>query len=154
MNVIKRHKGLAIVGSLTLILLIVMFAIVSKIIFSNGESVYGPRLDGIAKLDKNITKEIVNTVNELEEVENIKIRTQGSIIRTIIIFKKGTNLNKAKEIASETLTKYDEDITADYNFEYYLKENVVDDKETEEVEEGFASTGTKHPKKDKITWTR
>ena len=154
MNVIRRHKGLAIVGSLTLILLIVMFAIVSKIIFSNGESAYGPRLNGIAKLDKNITKEIINNVQELEEIENIKIRTQGSIIRTVIIFKKGVNLNKVKEIASETLTKYDEDIIADYDFEYYLKENVVDDKETEEVEKGISSTGTKHPKKDKITWTR
>jgi len=41
MNLIKRHKGLAIVGGLTLILIIVMFAIFAKMIFSNGESEYG-----------------------------------------------------------------------------------------------------------------
>lgn len=154
MNVIKRHKGLAIVGGLTLILLIVMFAILSKILFSNGDSVYGQRLKGITKLDKSITKEIINTTKELENVEDIEIRTQGKIIYTTITFTEGTSLDKAKEIASETLTKYEEKITADYDFGYLLKENLEDNKETEEVEKGFVSAGTKHPDNDKISWTK
>ena len=154
MNVIKRHKGLAIVGGLTLILLIVMFAILSKIIFSNGDSVYGQRLKGITKLDKSITKDIINTTKELENVEDIEIRTQGKIIYTTITFTEGTSLDKAKEIASETLTKYEEKITADYDFGYLLKENLEDNKETEEVEKGFVSAGTKHPDNDKISWTK
>ena len=37
MKVIKRHKGLAIVGGLTLILLVVIFAVFSRMIFSNGK---------------------------------------------------------------------------------------------------------------------
>ena len=154
MNVIKRHKGLAIVGGLTLILLIVMFAILSKILFSNGDSVYGQRLKGITKLDKSITKDIINTTKELENVEDIEIRTQGKIIYTTITFTEGTSLDKAKEIASETLTKYEEKITADYDFGYLLKENLEDNKETEEVEKGFVSAGTKHPDNDKISWTK
>lgn len=154
MNVIKRHKGLAIVGGLTLILLIVMFTILSKILFSNGDSVYGQRLKGITKLDKSITKEIINTTKELENVEDIEIRTQGKIIYTTITFTEGTSLDKAKEIASETLTKYEEKITADYDFGYLLKENLEDNKETEEVEKGFVSAGTKHPDNDKISWTK
>ena len=154
MNIIKRHKGLALVGGLTLILLIVMFAILSKILFSNGDSVYGQRLKGISKLDKNITKEIINTTKELESVEDIKIRTQGKIIYTTIIYTEGTSLDKAKEIASETLTKYEEKITNDYDFGYLLKENLEDNKETEEVEKGFVSAGTKHPDNDKISWTK
>ena len=154
MNIIKRHKGLAIVGGLTLILLIVMFAILSKILFSNGDSVYGQRLKGITKLDKSITKDIINTTKELENVEDIEIRTQGKIIYTTITFTEGTSLDKAKEIASETLTKYEEKITADYDFGYLLKENLEDNKETEEVEKGFVSAGTKHPDNDKISWTK
>lgn len=154
MNIIKRHKGLAIVGGLTLILLIVMFAILSKILFSNGDSVYGQRLKGITKLDKSITKDIINTTKELENVEDIEIRTQGKIIYTTITFTEGTSLDKAKEIASETLTKYEEKITAEYDFGYLLKENLEDNKETEEVEKGFVSAGTKHPDNDKISWTK
>ena len=154
MNIIKRHKGLALVGGLTLILLIVMLAILSKILFSNGDSVYGQRLKGISKLDKNITKEIINTTKELENVEDIKIRTQGKIIYTTIIYTEGTSLDKAKEIASETLTKYEEKTTNDYDFGYLLKENFEDNKETEEVEKGFVSAGTKHPDNEMISWTK
>ena len=154
MNLIKRHKGLAIVGGLTLILIIIMFAIFAKMIFSNGESEYGQRLNGLEKLDSKITKEIINETKELENVEDIEIRTQGKIIYTTIIFKAGTNLDKAKEIASNTLTKYEEDVIGDYDFGYFLKENIEDNKETEEVETGFVASGTKHPDNDKISWTK
>lgn len=154
MNVIKRHKSLAIVGSLTLILIIIMFAIFSKMIFSNGESEYGQRLNGIVKVDKNIIKETINELNELEEVEDAEIRVQGKIIYTTIIFKSGTKLDKAKEIANNTLSKYNERVVECYDFGYLLKENVIDNKETEEVETGFASAGTKHPDNDKISWTK
>ena len=64
MNVIRRHKWLAIIGSLSLILIIVMFAIFAKMIFSNGESEYGHRLNGLVKVDKSITKEIINETKE------------------------------------------------------------------------------------------
>ena len=72
MNLIKRHKGLAIVGTLTLILVIIMFIICARMIFSTGETEYGNRLNGLVKIDKNITKEIVAKTKELEEVEDIK----------------------------------------------------------------------------------
>ena len=52
MNLIKRHKGLATVGGLALILIIIMFAIFARMIFSTGDSEYGNRLDNIVKLNK------------------------------------------------------------------------------------------------------
>lgn len=154
MNVIRRHKWLAIIGSLTLILIVVMFAIFAKMIFSNGDSEYGQRLDGLVKLDKNITKEIINEIKELESVENIKIRTQGKIIYTTIEFTTGTKLDDAKNIAQISLSKYEDKITNYYDFGYFIKENVEDNKETEEIEKGFISAGTKHPDNDKISWTK
>lgn len=154
MNVIRRHKWLAIISSLTLILIIIMFAIFSKMIFSNGDSEYGERLSGIIKVDKNITKEIIKETKENENVEDIEIRTQGKIIYMTIEFKAGTKLETAKEIAQKTITKYDQEITNYYDFGYFLKENIVDDKETDEIEKGFISTGTKHPDNDKISWTK
>ena len=154
MNLINRHKGLAIVGGLTLILIIIMFAIFAKMIFSNGESEYGQRLNGIVKIDKKITKEIINETKELEQVEDIKIRTQGKVIYTTITFKEGTELEKAKEIADNILTKYEEDVISYYDFGYFLKENVEDSEDTEEVETGFTVAGTKHPENDKISWTK
>ena len=154
MNLIKRHKGLAIVGGLTLILIIVMFAIFAKMIFSNGESEYGQRLDNIVKVNKSDTNEVIEAVKENESVEDIEIRIQGKIIYTTITFKEGTKLDKAKEIANKTISKYEEEIIDCYDFGYFLKEIVEDDEETEEVEKGFVIAGTKHPANDKITWTK
>lgn len=152
MNVIKRHKWLAIIGSLSLILIVVMGAIFAKMIFSNGESEYGERLNGLVKVDKNIISEVIKDVEENENVEDIEIRIQGKIIYTTIKFNAGTKMDAAKEIANETLTKYSDKIIKYYDFGYFIVENVEDDKETEEVEEGFISVGTKHPDNEKISW--
>lgn len=152
MNLIKRHKGLAIVGGLALILIIVMFAIFARMIFSTGDSEYGHRLDNIVKIDNNTTKEIIEEVKKNDIVENITIRTQGKIIYTTIEFKEGTNTNKAKEIASNTLTKYDEDIIECYDFSFFLKEMMP--QSDDEVKQGFLIAGTKHPSTEKISWTK
>ena len=162
MNLIKRHKGLAIVGGLTLILVIIMFAIFARMIFSTGDSAYGDRLKGIEKINTKVTKEIIEETKELEQVEDITIRTQGKIIYTTILFKEGTKLTKAKEIANNTLTKYDEEIMKDYDFGYFLKENIPEpeekeenkDDKKEEVKTGFVVAGTKHPDTKSITWTK
>lgn len=150
MNLIKRHKGLAIVGTLTLILVIIMFIICARMVFSTGETEYGKRLSGLVKIDKNITKEIISETKELEEVEDITIRTQGKIIYTTITFKEGTKLTKAKEIASNTLKKYNEEVIGYYDFGYFLIEKI----ETDEEKVGFLSAGTKHPDVEQISWTK
>lgn len=159
MNLIKRHKGLAIIGGLTLILVIVMFAIFARVIFSTGKTEYGDRLKGIEKVGQKITKEIIETTKEIEQVEDITIRTQGKIIYTTIIFKEGTKLSKAKEIANDTLSKYDDEIKEDYDFGFFLKENIPEPEEKEEdkkeeVKKGFVVAGTKHPDSKSITWTK
>lgn len=152
MNLIKRHKGLAIVGGLALILIIVMFAIFARMIFSTGDSEYGHRLDNLVELDKNTTKEIIEETKENDIVENITIRTQGKIIYTTIEFKEGSDLNKAKELASNTLTKYDEDIIECYDFGFFLKEIIAQSEDEEK--QGFLIAGTKHPSTEGISWTK
>lgn len=157
MNLIKRHKGLAIVLFLTLILIIIIFIICGRMIFSTGETEYGQRLNGLIKLDNSIKEEIINETKELEQVEHITIRTQGKIIYTTIIFKEGTKLDRAKEIASNTLSKYTEEIIGYYDFGYFLKENVEVSEETEDeevVKKGFVVAGTKHPDNANISWTK
>lgn len=155
MNLIKRHKGLAIIGGLTLILIIVMFIIFARMIFSTGETEYGQRLKGLVKIDKNVIREIVEENQELEQVEEITIRTQGKIVYTTIIFKEGTKLDKAKEIANKTLTKYPEEAIKYYDFGYFLEEKVAKpEDETKEPKEGFTVAGAKHPDTEGITWTK
>lgn len=154
MNLIKRHKGLAIVGTLTLILVVIMFIICARMIFSTGETEYGNRLDGLVSIDKSITKEIISETKELEAVEDISIRTQGKIIYTTIKFKEGTKISTAKEIASNTISKYSEDVIGYYDFGYFLTENVTKSEEDEEEKIGFTVAGSKHPDNENISWTK
>lgn len=152
MKVLKRHKGLAIIGGLTLILLVVIFAIFSRMIFSTGKGEYGDRLNGLKEISKSVTDEVISETKELDEVIDIKVRTQGRIVYTTITFTKDTSKDKAKEIAAKTLEHYDEDTMSNYDFEFLVtQEEQLDD---EGNDKAYTIAGTKHPEKEKISWTR
>ena len=152
MELIKRHKGLAIVGGLALILLVVMFAIFVRMIFSSGKTEYGDRLNGIVKIDKSETDKLISETKALDEVRDITVRTQGKIIYMTITFEDNVSKDKAKEIANKTYSYYDEKVIDCYDFEYFLRQQ----KEISEGEEdtSFVIAGTKHPDNDYISWTK
>ena len=152
MELIKRHKGLAIIGGLALILLVVIFAIFSRMIFSTGKGEYGDRLKNIVDVPKSVTDKVVKEVKEKEEVEKISVRIQGKIIYTTITFTDSTSKDTAKEIANGTLEYYDEDIIKCYDFEYILTQDEILDEEGND--KAYTIAGTKHPDKDYISWTR
>lgn len=152
MKLLKRHKGLAIIGGLTLILMIIIFAIFSRMIFSTGKGEYGDRLKGIKAIPKDVTNKVVEETKELDQVENIKVRIQGKIVYTTITFTKDTSKDKAKEIATKTLEYYDEETITSYDFEFLLtQEEQLDD---DGNDKSYTIAGTKHPEKEKISWTR
>ena len=152
MKMIKRHKGLAIVGGLTLILLIVIFAMFSRMIFSTGKGEYGDRLNDIVKIPSETLKQVKEELKEQEEVEDVTIRTQGKIVYTVITFTDKTSKDKAKEIATKTLESYEEDVIKCYDFEFLLtQKEILDD---EGKDKAFTVAGTKHPSSEKISWTK
>ena len=154
MNIIRRHKGLSLVLGLTLILVIILFIICGKMIFTTGDTVYGDRLNGKVSVSNSVTSSIIDEISKYDEVVDIKIRIQGKIIYTTIKYKEGTNVNKAKEIADSTLSKYDEDVLGYYDLAYFLKEEVTKDENSEEEKKGFMLVGQKHPDFEKISYAK
>lgn len=152
MELIKRHKGLAIVGGLALILFIIMFMIFARMIFSNNGSEYGKRLNGIVKIDKDETKKLLGEIKDREEVIDASVRTQGKIIYMTIIYQDNVSKDKAKEIASDTYKYYSEDVISYYDFEYFLTQNEMLDEEGND--KSYTIAGTKHPDNDYISWTK
>ena len=69
MNLIKRHKGLAIVGGLALILLIVIFAIFARMLFSSGKGEYGDRLNGLVSIDKSEDTQLQKAIETVKEMK-------------------------------------------------------------------------------------
>ena len=152
MKLIKRHKGLFIVSVLALILIIILFIIFARMIFSSGNTVYGDRLAGLVKIDSSDTEELTNETKELDGVVDVSVRTQGKIIYITITYANSVSKEKAKEIASSTYKYYSEDVIAYYDFEYLLtQEKEESDEEDSSV---FTIAGTKHPDNDYISWTK
>lgn len=147
-NWIKENKGFSVIILLALVLIIILTIIFISLLKGNSSSKYGNRLDGID--DVIISKEEYDSVKEevmaTDVVEDVTIRLQGKIVYTAITLKSDTSVDKAKEIASNTLDNYSEDELKYYDFSYFLKWT------TEEGDKVI--TGNKHNNMDSITWIK
>lgn len=152
MKVIKRHKGLAIVGGLALILLVIIFAVFSRMIFSNGKGEYGDRLNNIVNIPETLTSKVIEEFKTKDEIEDIKIRTQGKIVYITVTFAENVGKDNAKDIAGKILELYDDEIKKCYDFEFILTQKEKLDEEGNDT--AFTVVGTKHPEKDGVSWTR
>ena len=127
---IKKNKGLSVILLLAVVFLIVIIVIFVELLVGGSHNKYGNRLDGIDK------------VKITEEVET---RLQGRIVYTTIILKSDTSVDKAKEIASNTLDNYTNSELEYYDFSFFLK--------WKGEEKDTVITGNKHHSLDAITWT-
>lgn len=152
MNIIKRHRGLAIVGGLSLILLIIILIIFSRMFFSKNKSEYGDRLNNLEKIEKKVFDEVKEETKKTEGVKNITIRTQGKIVYTTITVDEKTTKDKAKEIAAKTLEKYSEEAINTYDFCFFVTQDKILDEEGND--KSYTISGTKHPDKENISWTK
>ena len=150
MEILKRHKGLGIVGGLALILLILLIIICSKMFLSKNGGVYGNRLNNIEKISDGEIKKVTNAIEEKEEVSSVNIRIQGKIIIINIKYKNSTNKNKALEIANGTLELFDKEVLEDYDLEYLLIQEEDDKEDTLE----YKIAGTKHHLHDYISYSK
>lgn len=153
MNIFKRHKGLTIVSGLALILIVIIFAIFSRMLFSTGKGEYGDRLNGVSSVESKDLKEAEESLKENDEVISAKVRVQGRIIYTTITFSEDTSIDKAKEIAESVREAFSDDVLEDYDFEFLLTEEIAETEE-DESSEGFNIAGTKVPANEEVTWTR
>ena len=146
-NWIKNNKGFTVIILLAVLFIAVLTVIFISLLKSNSSNKYGNRLDGIE--DVVISKETYDGVKEevmnTEEVVDTSIRLQGKIVYTTIKLKNETSVDKAKEIASNTLDNYSEEQLKYYDFSYFLK--------WEKEEETIVITGNKHRNLTSITWT-
>lgn len=147
---IKKNKGLSILLVLTLILLVIIFAIFFEFIRERNTNKYGSRLDGIdkVKITEKKLKEIKKVIKDNEKVEKVNLRIQGKIIYIQFTFSKGTELSSAKEIANKSLENFDEDELNYYDVSCFLIEKDDDNDETDE----FKITGNKHNNLKEFTY--
>lgn len=150
-NLLSRHKILAVICLLALIVIIILFYMFCSI-FVGGSDKYGNRLDGIEEVEisKSEMIDIADDIAKDDSVDSAKVRLQGKIIYIDIVYKKDVSKDKAKEIAVKSLDNFDKKEKKFYDFEYVLTQNVGDNKE----DTGFKITGAKTPKTDSISFIK
>ena len=150
-NLLSRHKILAVICLLALIVIIILFYMFCSI-FVGGSDKYGNRLDGIEEVEisKSEMIDIADDIAKDDSVDSAKVRLQGKIIYIDIVYKKDVSKDKAKEIAVKSLDNFDKKEKEFYDFEYVLTQNVGDNKE----DTGFKITGAKTPKTDSISFIK
>ena len=147
-NWIKNNKGFVVIILLALVLVIILTIIFISLLKNNSSSKYGNRLDGIeeVKIAKKVYDGVKEEIMATDLAEEATVRLQGKIVYTTIVLKADTQVDKAKEIASNTLDNYTEEELKYYDFSYFLRWN---------TEEGMTViTGNKHNNMDSITWIK
>ena len=144
----KENKGLAVVLLLALVLLIFIIVISVELLVGGSSNKYGTRLDGInsVKINNDTYAGVKEEIKDTDAVEDVSIRLQGKIVYTTIVLKKDVSVDKAKEIAKNTLDNYDEKQLEFYDFSFFLK--------WKGEEEDKIITGNKHHNLDTITWVK
>ena len=125
----KKNKGLATIVGLAIILFIILLIITIELLLGGSSNKYGDRLDGIDKV--KIEDKTYNEVKE--EVKNT-------------VLKDDTSVDKAKEIASNTLDNYSKEELSFYDFSFFL--------EWKGEEKDTVITGNKHHNLEAITWVK
>ena len=143
-----RHKLLSLICLCAFAIVLIMLYVFCSI-FVGGNGKYGHRLDGIdeVRISSKELSSITSKFKKGDNVNNASLRLEGKIVYVDIEFNKDTNKDKAKEIANSVLGEFSDDEKAFYDFEFILFQKTDDDK-------GFKLTGTKSPKKDKISWIK
>lgn len=150
-RLIGRHKLLFTICLLAFIVIIVMTYIFFSL-FIGGTDKYGDRLKGIEQheISNSDKKEVTSFLEEKDEVTTATMRTQGKIIYIHIEFKKEVSLDRAKEIANESLNKIEEEDKKFYDINFSLTKESIEGSE----ENTFVVTGSKNSQLDQITWIK
>ena len=145
---INKNKGLAILLLLTIIFVIILLIIFIELLIGGSSNKYGNRLDGIdkVKISNETYESVKKEVEDTELVEKVETRLQGKIVYTTIELKDGITVEKAKEIATNTLDNYSEGELKYYDFSFFLK--------WKGEKEDTVITGNKHHNLDNITWVK
>lgn len=145
---IKKNKGMALISLLALVLFIILLIIFAELLLGGSSNKYGNRLDGInkVKIANDTYDGVKEELKDTDLVEKVSVRLQGKIVYTTIELKEDTSVDKAKEIAANTLDNYDEKQLSFYDFSFFLKWK---GEESDKV-----ITGNKHHNLESITWVK
>lgn len=145
----NSNRVLFILSTIVIICLVIIIVVCAQLFIGKSSSSYGNRLEDIADtpLKDEDKDKIISTIKTGNEaiITDVDVHTQGKIIYIRITFT-GTNLDKAKEVATSSLAVISEDYQKLYDVEY-----IVTQVQTDNLA-GFTIMGAKNIGRSAIIW--
>ena len=142
-NILKNKK---LVICLSVIILIVLFIIFLSVL-SQGKSVYGDRCSDSSnyKLSKKTIKKTKDTIETIDEVNDVEIYTKLCTVKIIINLSEDVDIENIKNVSNDLLKNFSKKELKYYDFSLY----VTSDNKDSEV---YPVNVTKHKTKDSFAW--
>lgn len=141
----KNSKKWIIIGVVIVVILLLLF-LIYKSVFASGRDSRNKDMSS-HKLKNNEINAVESKIKEVEEVKSIDIHTNNNsrIIKIVVILSSDVDFKKMQEIANASLSSFEEDKLAYYDFEFYI------DTENEESEV-YPKIGYKFKTNSEFSW--
>ncbi len=122
MEYIKKHKMTVFIIAVWIIIIGFFYFLYSLFIGSNGEPVYGDRLDGIEKVP--ITEKQIKEIKSEIEKEDFVLKVtkpylSGKILKVVVTVADTADENKTKALTDKVTAVLDDKQKAFYDVEFY-----------------------------------
>lgn len=160
---LMKNKKLVMFIALIFILLICLL-LMKSIFFPGNVSKYGNRLDGIDKISftNGDKSKITKFIKDNEKVNDANLNVHGKIVNVIFNVEDDVSLEDARSIASDSLSKFSDDVKKFYDIEFIItkktekgtEKEITDDsgKTTKSIVKEFPIMGYKNSKSNEVVW--
>ena len=147
MKWIKKNKLMIIAIIVFTTITIISYKVV-KMFFPDGKTaIYGDRLDGKVKVDKDVYEKVKTKISEQEFVKKVTVKENGRIINIDAQVLDSTSVDAAKGISRLILEFFNESQIGYYDFQIFVT------KESGE-ENNFPIIGYKQHNSQEFSWTK
>jgi len=149
MKFIKKNKFTIIAIIIFVGLVIAFYQIKNFLVPDEGKAVYGERLNGLDEheIDGSVFDNIKSKLKENERILEVTNKIHGKIINLLITVSDDMSVSDAKNIATSTISMFENDELSFYSLQVYL---IKDNKDLN----NFPIIGYKGPKSSELLFTR
>ena len=144
----NRNRVLIVLIFIVIACFCIMGVVMVHYFFGGNVSSYGDRLEDIKDLPfkEEDQQTLIASIKENDIVKDVSVNVRGKIIYIRIEFNDKATLDKAKEVASKSLEKINEEYVKHYDLEYTIVQ------ESTESSAGFVLMGAKNINRSVLMW--
>ena len=147
MKWIKKNKLMIIAIVVFTIITIISYKVVKMFFPDTSSAIYGDRLDGKVKVDKDVYEKVKTKISEQEFVKKVTVKENGRIVNIDVQVMDSTSIDAAKGISGLILEFFNESQIGYYDFQIFVT------KESSE-ENNFPIIGYKQHNSQEFSWTK